>query len=108
MSFSEVYSDILLPFIEKYKDANEKGKIRVVKDAVEAVSTSRDLLEDQGGEFPKNLNAVRYFSTFFPPFNYIRPLSSSVVTLKPSSIRKQPASKRNLKRLRKFTQYEML
>jgi hypothetical protein len=60
MSFSEVYGDILLPFVENYKEAkNEKNRAQVVKNAADAVSSSSQLLEDQGVNLPKDLKSVR-------------------------------------------------
>ena len=59
MSFSEVYGDILLPFVEKYKEAkNEKNRAQVVKNAADAVSSSSQLLENQGVDLPKDLKSV--------------------------------------------------
>jgi hypothetical protein len=63
MSFSEVYGDILLPFVEKYKEAkNEKNRAQVVKNAADAVSSSSQLLENQGVDLPKDLKSVRICS----------------------------------------------
>lgn len=63
MSFSEVYGDILSPFVEKFKEAkNEKNRAQVVKNAANAVSSSSQLLEDQGVDLPKDLKSVRIFS----------------------------------------------
>lgn len=59
MSFSKVYGSLLLPFIENYKEAeNQKGRSAVVKNAVDAVSNAKDLLEEQGGNLPKDLRTV--------------------------------------------------
>lgn len=59
MSFSKVYSDLLLPFVENYKLAkNEKNRGQVVKNAADAVSSSSQLLEDQGVNLPKDLKSV--------------------------------------------------
>jgi hypothetical protein len=62
MTFSEDYGSILLPFVEKYKAAkNEKARKAVLKTAADAVSKSRDLLEDHTTELPKDLPTVRAF-----------------------------------------------
>lgn len=66
MTFSEDYGRILLPFVEKYKAAkNEKARKAVLKTAADAVLKSRDLLEDDVTELPKDLPTVRAY------FNYI-------------------------------------
>lgn len=66
MTFSEDYGGILLPFVEKYKAAkNEKARKAVLKTAADAVLKSRDLLEDDVTELPKDLPTVRAY------FNYI-------------------------------------
>lgn len=61
MAFGDVYSSILLPFARSYQAKNEKGRAQVVKDAMDAVLKSRDLLEDQGGNLPKDLKTVHIF-----------------------------------------------
>jgi hypothetical protein len=62
MSFAEVYSDLLLPFVESYKEANnEKNRTLVVKNAADAVLNSRNLLEE-GVDLPKDLKTVRLYS----------------------------------------------
>ena len=61
MTFSEAYSKILLRFIDDYREAkNEKGKNEVIKKAVDAVKEGRDLLEETGIVFPKDLNTVHF------------------------------------------------
>jgi hypothetical protein len=108
MSFSKVYSAILLPFVGKYKEAkNEKGRMTVVTNAVNAVTTSRSLLEDQGLELPKNLKSVRDFFHILSPFNNVSHLRSSVATLKVLLIRKQPTWTTSPKKLRRFIQCGM-
>jgi hypothetical protein len=60
MSLSKVYGAVLLPFVQKYKDArNEKERKAVMKNAAEAVVENRNLLENQGGNLPKDLPNVR-------------------------------------------------
>lgn len=60
MSLSKVYGDVLLPFVQKYKDArNEKERKAVMKNAAEAVVENRNLLENKGGNLPKDLPNVR-------------------------------------------------
>ena len=61
MTFSEAYGDILLPFLDNYKEAkNEKGRNEVIKNAAEAVKEAGELLEETGIVFPKDLNTVRF------------------------------------------------
>ena len=63
MSFTQVYTNILLPFVESYKAAkNEKNRALVIKNAADVVSKSRHLLEDQGVNLPKDLKTVCHFS----------------------------------------------
>ena len=63
MSFTQAYTDILLPFVKSYKAAkNEKNRALVVKNAADAVSKSSHLLEDQGVDLPKDLKTVCHFS----------------------------------------------
>lgn len=61
MSFIKVYSDVLTPFVVKYKEAkNEKGRAAILKNAADAVLESKNLLEDNGGALPKDLKGVRF------------------------------------------------
>jgi hypothetical protein len=61
MSFGKDYSSLLTPFVKQYKKAkNDKGRSAVVKNAVNAVSTGRDELEDKAADLPEDLQAVRY------------------------------------------------
>lgn len=64
MSFTEVYKDVLSPFMKKYKEAENKklGKA-VLKNAAEAVVKSRDSLEIKG-DLPKDLENVCLFLLF--------------------------------------------
>jgi hypothetical protein len=75
MSFSKVYASLLLPFVEKYKEAkNEKGRTAVVKNAADAVLKSKNLLEEEGANLPKDLLGVRIFSLcLFKDANGVRP-----------------------------------
>jgi hypothetical protein len=68
MSLSKVFHTLLAPFVEKYRtETNIKGKSNVVKDAADAVSKSRDMLED-GVDLPKDLRAVN-ISLFCNPLH---------------------------------------
>jgi hypothetical protein len=59
MAFTDIYASILLPFVEKYKVAqNQKCRVLVIKNATEAVIKSRHLLKDTGIDLPKDLNTV--------------------------------------------------
>jgi hypothetical protein len=76
MSFTEVYGDLFLPFVESYKAAkNEKNRALVVKNAADAVLESRHLLEDQDVDLPKDLKTVRLFHyvSFFTVTHQFRP-----------------------------------
>ena len=58
MAFSKLYSGVLAPFVEKFKEAkNEKSRKTVVNNAADAVERSKDLLEDQE-DLPKDLQTV--------------------------------------------------
>ena len=58
MTFSQLYSTVLTPFVQKYKEAkNEKGRKAIVNDAADAVKLSKDLLED-ADDLPKDLQTV--------------------------------------------------
>lgn len=62
MNFSKAYGSILLPFVNEYKAAkNEKGRNAVVKNAVDAVTEGKNLLEDEGIDLPKDLKTVHFF-----------------------------------------------
>jgi len=72
MTFSKIYGNIILPFIEQYKDAkNDKARNVVIANAVDAVKKSRETLEDKGVDLPKDLQHVclffhsLFFSTMF-------------------------------------------
>jgi hypothetical protein len=72
MSFSKIYAPVLSPFIEKYKMAkNEKERKAVKTMAVDAVLKSRDLLEDQGIDLPKDLDAVCLIAFFHIPIIFM-------------------------------------
>jgi len=63
MTFTEDYGDVLLPFVEEYKNSkNEKARKAVVQNAADAVSNSRNLCEEGGDDLPKDLKTVCYFS----------------------------------------------
>jgi hypothetical protein len=58
LSFSKIYSSVLTPFVENFKDAkNEKARKTVVDIAVDAVKKSKDLLEDVE-DLPRDLQTV--------------------------------------------------
>lgn len=62
MNFSQEYSDILLPFVENYKNAkNEKERKAVVQKAADAVAESSNLREGEGVALPSDLQKVLYF-----------------------------------------------
>jgi hypothetical protein len=68
MALSKVFHTLLAPFLEKYrKETNNKGKSNVVKDAADAVSKSRDMLED-GVDLPKDVQTVN-ISLFCNPLH---------------------------------------
>lgn len=59
MSFTQVYGNILLPFVKNYNNSkNEKARKGVVEIATNAVLKSRNLLEEKGLELPQDLKAV--------------------------------------------------
>jgi hypothetical protein len=58
MSLIATYSDIISPFIQTYREAkNEKGRKKVIVDAVDTVKKSKIILED-GKVLPENLHTV--------------------------------------------------
>jgi hypothetical protein len=58
MSFTEVYNEVLSPFAEKFKEAeNEKLRKAILMNAANAVLRSRDLLEVKE-DLPKDLEKV--------------------------------------------------
>lgn len=58
MSFSKLYSTVLAPFVQEFKEArNEKGRKMVVSNAVNAVKESKVLLEN-ADDLPKDLQTV--------------------------------------------------
>ena len=62
--FVDVYSEVLLPFLEGYKQAkNEKTCANFVKDAREAVLKSNAVEEDRAISLPKDLKAVSVFKS---------------------------------------------
>jgi hypothetical protein len=62
MTFSELYGDIISPFVKKYKmETNEKGRKAVVKNASNAVLKSREEQEQEGVDLPKDLETVCLF-----------------------------------------------
>jgi hypothetical protein len=72
MSFTQVYGNILLPFVENYKNAkNEKARKAVVETATTAVLNSKNLLEEKGLELPQDIKAVRHslVTLLNPPYD---------------------------------------
>ena len=62
--FVDMYSEVLLPFLEGYKQAkNEKTRANFVKDAREAVLKSNAVEEDRAISLPKDLKAVSVFKS---------------------------------------------
>jgi hypothetical protein len=58
MSFSKLYSNVLAPFVQEFKEAkNEKGRKTVLANAAVAVKDSKVLLED-ADDLPKDLQTV--------------------------------------------------
>ena len=58
MLFSELYGNLLSPFVQKFKDAkNEKGRKTVVNNAADAVKKGKDLHE-YSDNLPKDLKTV--------------------------------------------------
>jgi hypothetical protein len=69
MAFDEEICNILVPFVDNYKEAgNEVKRKQVVKNAAEAVRKSRESLEDQDVVLPKNLPLVCHFHLSFAFF----------------------------------------
>jgi hypothetical protein len=59
MAFSDVYASILLPFVKNYSAAkNDKERKAVVNHAAEAVTNSKNLMEQDGFHLPKDLKTV--------------------------------------------------
>jgi hypothetical protein len=62
MTFSKIYGNIILPFIKQYKDAkNDKSRNVVIANAADAVKKSRETLEDNSVDLPKDLQHVCLF-----------------------------------------------
>jgi len=58
MAFTKCYASVLSPFVEKFREAkNEKDRKTVVKNAADAVTNSKNLLEDEE-DLPKDLQTV--------------------------------------------------
>ena len=72
MTFSKIYSNIILPFIKQYKAAkNDKGRNVVIANVAEAVKKSRETLEDKGIGLPKDLQIVCLFFLILCSFNHV-------------------------------------
>jgi hypothetical protein len=71
MAFDEEICEILVPFVDNYKEAgNQIKRKEVIKNATEAVRKSRESLEDQDGVLPKNLSLVCHFHLSFAFLNF--------------------------------------
>ena len=65
MSFTEVYKQVLAPFLKKYNDAeNQKLKKAVLKNAAASVVKNKDELEIKE-DLPKDLERVGIFLSSF-------------------------------------------
>lgn len=74
MSFAKVYSSVLSPFVDNFKNAkNEKARKVVLSDAAAAVEAHKNSQEDSG-ELPENLSKVCLIHSafIFSGFNYFR------------------------------------
>ena len=61
MAFIEDYAHIISPFLKKYSLAkNEKVRKAVIKNAVSAVTSSSNLLENEGKSIPNDVEMVRF------------------------------------------------
>lgn len=88
MTFSKAYGTLLHPFVEKYQLAkNEKGRNEVVKNAADAVTESKNLLEDEGDDLPKDLKTVRFFNS--PTYSITYKVRPSLAISKASSRKKR-------------------
>jgi len=80
MAFTDDFKTVLAPFLKKYAVAkNETERKRVAKNAVEAVSKSKDLLEEKEVDLPKDLETVCLpillsKSVLSNQYHYFRPL----------------------------------
>ena len=63
MAFIEDYMHIISPFLKKYSLAkNEKARKAVIKKAVSTVTSSSNLLENEGKSVPNDIEMVRFFN----------------------------------------------
>jgi hypothetical protein len=66
MTFTQLYSNFLAPFIKTFTEAkNEKARKTVIKNAANSVKKAKDLLED-ADDLPKELETVYIPLCFFP------------------------------------------
>jgi hypothetical protein len=71
MAFDNEICEILVPFVDNYKEAgNQKKRKEVIKNASEAVRKSRESLEDRDVFLPKNLSLVCHFHSLFAFLNF--------------------------------------
>jgi hypothetical protein len=64
MPFTDVYKDVLSPFLKKFREAeNEKVRKAILKNTAVAVAKSKDLMEVEE-DLPKDLENVRLFLLF--------------------------------------------
>ena len=83
MTFSKIYGALLLPFVENYRIAkNDKGRNEVLKKAEDAVTSGKNLLEDEGLDLPKDLKSVS-FSFHSTIFSVAYPVRPSLAILRP-------------------------
>ena len=80
MSFTNIYNDVLSPFLKKYNEAeNLKLKKAILKNAAESVRKSRGTLEVKE-DLPKDLEKVCFFFPLFISFHlsisYFSPLQA--------------------------------
>jgi hypothetical protein len=67
MSFTDLYINVLAPFIQNFRDAsNQKERKSVVKNAADAVVNSRLRMENKGADLPNDLEKVCLIFSFVP------------------------------------------
>jgi hypothetical protein len=95
MAFSDVYSNILTPFVESYKAAtNQKMRAIVIQNAADAVKKSSHLLKDSGVALPKDLKAVCAFSLCFLDLSVTRYIKGLLANDKEPTVETDPKPKK--------------
>jgi hypothetical protein len=61
MAFSKDFGSVLSPFINQYKEANDKGRKAVLKSAADAVLKANEQLEDTTLNLTKDLPNIFLF-----------------------------------------------